>query len=108
MVAAKAGVLLHFRRRRYAAVRAVAQGSAAAKSADAFGQLGFFESAERHETEDRFVVITTAANDSVAPVHDRMPLIVERRRLDDWLYDDAYAKSLLVAQMPMLDCVAAR
>lgn len=78
------------------------------KSADAFGQLSLFESAARPETEDRFVVITTAANDSVAPVHDRMPLIVERRRLDDWLYDDDYAKSLLAAQMPRFDCVAVR
>lgn len=60
------------------------------------------------EPEDRFVVITTAANDSVSPVHDRMPLIVDRRRLDEWLYDDGYAKNLLTARMPMLESVAVR
>ena len=75
----------------------------------AFGQIGFLSDAEPEpEPEDRFVVITTAANDSVSPVHDRMPLIVDRRRLDEWLYDDGYAKNLLTARMPMPESVAVR
>ena len=31
----------------------------------------------RYEDEDRFVILTTAANESMEPVHDRMPLILE-------------------------------
>ena len=36
----------------------------------------------------RFVILTTAANDSVAPIHDRMPLILPHRLLRRWLLDD--------------------
>ena len=31
--------------------------------------------------QDRFVILTTEANSSVKPVHDRMPLILERNEL---------------------------
>lgn len=34
----------------------------------------------RYQDEERFVVLTTAPNDSMRPVvHDRMPLALERR-----------------------------
>jgi putative SOS response-associated peptidase YedK len=33
----------------------------------------------------RFVVLTTEANDCVAPVHDRMPVILDAAALDRWL-----------------------
>ena len=33
----------------------------------------------------RFVILTTAANALVAPVHDRMPVILDREALDRWL-----------------------
>jgi putative SOS response-associated peptidase YedK len=32
-----------------------------------------------------FVVLTTAANDSVSPVHDRMPVILRAGETEDWL-----------------------
>lgn len=44
----------------------------------------------RFENEDRFVIITTQANDSVSRVHDRMPLILEKDELEAWLYDDHF------------------
>ena len=36
-----------------------------------------------------FVIITTAANSSVQPVHDRMPLILEEDEMKRWLKGDA-------------------
>ena len=38
--------------------------------------------------QERFVILTTEANPSVKPVHDRMPLILERSELEDWVTDD--------------------
>lgn len=33
-----------------------------------------------------FTILTTAANETVAPVHDRMPVILPPDRIDDWLF----------------------
>ena len=38
--------------------------------------------------QNRFVILTTEANSSVKPVHDRMPLILERKELESWVTDD--------------------
>ena len=32
----------------------------------------------RYQNEDRFVILTTLANESMKPVHDRMPLLLEQ------------------------------
>lgn len=50
---------------------------------------------EEGKDRDRFVVLTTAANPSVLPVHDRMPLVLEKQEIDDWLLDDRAAETLL-------------
>ena len=56
--------------------------------------------------EDRFVILTTGANESMAPVHDRMPLMIERKNVRDWLLDDEAYRQLLLEKMPPLDsCV---
>lgn len=47
------------------------------------------------EDGNRFVILTTRANASVSPVHDRMPLILEENELKSWLYDDRFAQQLL-------------
>ena len=39
----------------------------------------------KYEDEDRFVILTTAANESMEPVHDRMPLILEEKEILPWL-----------------------
>ena len=39
--------------------------------------------------ENRFVILTTEANPSVAPVHGRMPLILERDEAVSWIVDDS-------------------
>lgn len=46
------------------------------------------------ENERRFVVLTTAANDSMKKVHDRMPLILEKEQLEDW-FDNEKMRTIL-------------
>ncbi|MDE7259344.1 MAG: SOS response-associated peptidase [Lachnospiraceae bacterium] len=36
----------------------------------------------RYQNEDRFVILTTAANESMNPVHDRMPLLLEQDEIE--------------------------
>lgn len=48
-----------------------------------------------YQVEERFVILTTEANDSVQPVHDRMPLILERGEIREWLNKDRPVKSFL-------------
>ena len=43
----------------------------------------------------RFTVLTTQANASMAPVHDRMPLIFDAEQMDAWLRDDSAVPELL-------------
>ncbi len=63
------------------------------------GQLllfaGLYESWRDPKTEEwmrTFTILTTDANETVAPVHDRMPVILRREHLDDWLYVPADEK----------------
>lgn len=49
----------------------------------------------RYQEEDRFVILTTGANDSMKPVHDRMPLILEENEIEPWLFDRESVKYLL-------------
>lgn len=45
--------------------------------------------------DERFVILTTDANDSMERVHDRMPLILEPSEIDTWLHDDNSVEFLL-------------
>ncbi len=54
------------------------------------------------ETEERFVILTAQANDSVRPVHDRMPLILERDELKTWICEDGALEQILAKENPML------
>jgi putative SOS response-associated peptidase YedK len=40
-----------------------------------------------------FTILTTSANDVVAPVHDRMPVILPPERVDDWLFVPAEGRA---------------
>lgn len=51
--------------------------------------------------QNRFVILTTQANASVAPVHERMPLLLERQELEDWIMEDA-AVEFILAKKPIL------
>lgn len=50
---------------------------------------------------ERFVILTTAPNASMKPVHDRMPLILEKDEVKDWLCTDAF-RELLSKRGPQL------
>ena len=52
--------------------------------------------------EQRFVILTREANASMAPVHDRMPLILTREEVAPWVGERAEAERLLVKELPML------
>ncbi len=58
---------------------------------------------ERFQNQNRFVIITTRANASVEKVHDRMPLIIEKEEIKDWILNDASVKFLLHKTPVMLD-----
>ena len=49
----------------------------------------------KEEDGGRFVVLTTEANASMAPVHDRMPLLLKREELAGWCADEESAGKLL-------------
>ena len=52
--------------------------------------------------EDRFVILTTAPNASVAPVHPRMPVIIRREDVLRWILSPDIPRDCLTGQMPAL------
>ena len=54
------------------------------------------------QKQKRFTIITTAANESMIQVHDRMPLIISPEDARDWLLTEKY-KDMLCSDMPMLE-----
>ena len=52
------------------------------------------------ENERRFVILTTAANDSMIKVHDRMPLILEKEQIEDWF--DNKKMRMILHQTPVM------
>lgn len=61
---------------------------------------GFYQLSEN---KDSFVILTTSANESMIKVHDRMPLMIERQNVMDWLVDTDAARQMLTKEMPLLD-----
>ena len=49
---------------------------------------------KREQDEDRFVILTTAPNEGMKSVHDRMPFILERGEIRDWLCTDVFKDML--------------
>ncbi len=41
------------------------------------------------------MILTTGANASMKPVHDRMPLILEREEIGEWMLDDTKTEDIL-------------
>lgn len=58
---------------------------------------------DRRGGEDCYCILTTAANDSMKPVHDRMPLILPRGEAKQWLSDSSNAEVLLSMTPPALE-----
>lgn len=49
----------------------------------------------QYEDGVRFVILTTGANASMKPVHDRMPLILEEEEIAPWILDEKQAEHIL-------------
>ncbi|MCD8170488.1 MAG: SOS response-associated peptidase [Clostridiales bacterium] len=60
------------------------------------GQVLFLAgSYSKYEDGDHFVILTTQANQSMAPVHSRMPLVLERDQVRDWIMDEDGFRGML-------------
>ena len=55
-----------------------------------------------YESENRFVILTTAANRSMEEVHSRMPVVLNRDGMQRWMTDETAALSLLSKTPPEL------
>lgn len=43
----------------------------------------------------RYIILTTAANESMIRTHDRMPLVLESSEVREWILDDGKTEELL-------------
>ena len=53
--------------------------------------------------EKQFTILTTSPNDSVSPVHDRMPLVLMPEEVMPWIQDFGAAEKLLTKIPPLLE-----
>ncbi|WP_026507846.1 SOS response-associated peptidase [Butyrivibrio sp. MC2013] len=60
---------------------------------------GFYDLSDNR---DSFVIITTAANSSMLPVHDRMPVMIDKKNVREYLYDHSSALDMIREPMPEL------
>ncbi len=61
---------------------------------------GRFAGCEAGEQIETFVIITTSANDDVAAVHYRMPMLVHPGQFDSWLTNAPAAPAAPAAAQP--------
>jgi len=54
------------------------------------------------DDQNRFVILTTGAEGAVAEIHDRMPLVIPKNRIRDWLYDSEKTEDFLFGEKPGL------
>ena len=66
---------------------------------DALYMAGLFN---YYQNELRFVILTTAANESISDVHHRMPLVIPKNEIDTWIFDDKVTMDILHRVPPML------
>lgn len=69
------------------------------KESSTLYMAGFYN---RFDNVDRFVILTTAANGSMSPVHERMPLILSEGEIKDWILDDTRIREFLKKESPIL------
>ena len=65
------------------------------------GMFSVFRDASGSEYS-AFVILTTEANDSVAPIHDRMPVILAPDEYDLWIADSEFMEYVLRRPGPAL------
>ena len=52
----------------------------------------------------RYTILTTDANDSMKPVHDRMPVMIGRDEIRPWIFDDSKLTEFMGRRQPELIC----
>ncbi len=55
-----------------------------------------------YDGQERFVILTTSPNESVADIHNRMPLVLPKSKLSEWMKDTNTAIPLLSKTPPPL------
>ncbi len=55
-----------------------------------------------YDPECRFVIITTIANESVLPVHERMPLLIPEEEIETWINDKDLMRDFLMRNPELL------
>ena len=68
------------------------------------GMVGTFHDAFGDEYS-AFTILTTAANENVAPIHDRMPVILAADEVDMWINDNGFMEFVLHRPGPELSSV---
>lgn len=53
--------------------------------------------------ERRYVILTTDANESVKEIHKRMPIVLPKEKLEDWVFHLHDAMEILHQSPPMLE-----
>lgn len=54
-------------------------------------------------SKDAFVVLTTEANSSMSPFHDRMPVILSPDEREDWISNDTFMRVVLARECSELE-----
>lgn len=57
---------------------------------------------KKQKEKNRFVILTTSANASMKPVHDRMPVVIPEKDITLWMDDVCYAKEWITKIPPSL------
>ncbi len=52
--------------------------------------------------ERRYVILTADANSSISDIHNRMPVVLDRNFLTEWVFDTEKALNYLHQSLPML------
>ena len=65
------------------------------------GMMDTFKGADGF-ARDTFVILTTGANASMSPFHDRMPVILAPHEQEDWLDSEAFMRLVLAREGPEL------
>ena len=56
-----------------------------------------------HENVAESIIMTTAPNSTVSPIHDRMPLIIDKKDIGKWVLDLDFARDCLKRDMDKLE-----
>lgn len=64
---------------------------------------GFYK---RFDDGYRSIILTTKANEAVCPVHDRMPVILQKNQIRKWPLDYYSSKRLVLQNINCLDLVS--